>query len=222
MVTIYGCLRSRALRPLWLLREMGAPHDWVPVVQAYRLPDPADPDAPFHTARPEFLAINPMAQVPAMTDGGLMLAESVAITHHLARKFGGPLSFADLAEEALALQWALLGVSAVETPALQLLMVHANGQAATPEGEAQRRVARAALARPFKRIEAHLGAHDWLVGDRFTAADILLAECVRFAMDEPGVFDAYPALHRWLTAARARPVFQTLWAEREAEPMTFD
>ena len=37
MLTIYGLYRSRALRPLWVLAECGAPFTHVPVIQAYRL-----------------------------------------------------------------------------------------------------------------------------------------------------------------------------------------
>jgi glutathione S-transferase len=219
MITIYGCLRSRALRPIWLLREMGATYDLVPVIQAYRLADPKASDAPFNTADPRFLAINPMGQVPAMTDGALALSDSVAISLYLARKLGGPLAPADLAEEGACLQWALLGISEVETPALAILMAHHQGDPASAEGQAAIATAKTRLARPLARIEAHLQDRDWLVGGRFTVADILLVECVRFALDEPGFLRAYPALWRWLTTARERPVFRALWEARNAEPL---
>lgn len=221
MVTLYGALRSRTLRPLWLLREMGAPHDWVPVTQAYRIGDPRADTAPYNTGSAEFLAINPMGQVPALTDGALMLAESVAICFYLARKFGGPLAPADATEEALAWQWALLGVSAVESPALDILMAHHAGDPASAQGRAQIDAARTALQRPFTHIDAHLRIHDWLVGDRFTVADILLVECVRFAVDDATLFPDFPALARWLTTARARPIYAAMWAERKAEPNTY-
>jgi len=221
MVKLYGSLRSRALRPLWLLREMGAPHEWIPVVQAYRIGDPSAATAPFNTASSEFRAVNPMGQVPAMVDGDLVLTESVAITLTLARKFGGPLAPATPAEEALALNWALLGVSAVEGPALAILMATHQGDPASAEGQATIANARASLARPFARIDAHLQGQAWLLGDRFTVADILLVECVRFAIDDAAAFAPFPDLRRWLTAARDRPVFKDLWAARNAEPDTY-
>ncbi|MCB1406723.1 MAG: glutathione S-transferase family protein [Rhodobacteraceae bacterium] len=221
MVQLYGSLRSRALRPLWLLREMQAPHTWIPVIQAYRIADPSSALAPHNTASASFLAINPMGQVPALVDGDLLLSESMAITLHLARKFGGPRAPAGAAEDALTLQWAFLGVSAVEKPALDILMTHHQGDPASPQGQATIAAARAALQRPFARIDAHLRAHDWLLGARFTVADILLAECVRFAIDDAALFKAFPALTRWLTTARARPVFTALWDERNAEPLSF-
>ena len=84
MLTLYGVYRSRASRALWLLNETGTPFVHVPVIQAYRLADPAAPDAPRNTASADFLAVNPMGQIPALTDQGLLLTESLAITLYLA------------------------------------------------------------------------------------------------------------------------------------------
>jgi len=221
MITLYGSLRSRALRPLWLLREMQAPIDWVPVIQAYRSgPTKAD-TAPFNTGDAKFRAINPMGQVPAMTDGNLMLSESMAITLYLARKFGGPLAPRDATEEALTLQWAFLATSAIEPHALAILMAIHQGDPNSAQGQAAIAAARTALARPFARLDAQLQDQPWLLGARFTVADILVAECVRFAIDDSEAFAPFPSLSRWLTAARDRPVFKTLWVERNAEPDSF-
>lgn len=219
MLTIYGALRSRATRPIWLLYEAGTEFRHVPVIQGYRLPAPGAADAPFNTTSPAFLAVNPQGQVPAMQDGDLVLTESLAITLYLARKYGGDLGPRDLAEEGQAVQWALVGATAVETPALDIAYAHMQGTAATPEGQALIAERRTTLARPFARIEAHLQGRDWLMGGRFTVADICLAECVRYCMMQPGIYDATPALGAWLARCHARPAFQRLWAARNAEPM---
>ena len=50
-LTIYGCYRSRATRVVWLANELGLPFNHVPVIQAYRLPDPNAPGVPLHTRR---------------------------------------------------------------------------------------------------------------------------------------------------------------------------
>jgi len=219
MLTIYGVLRSRATRPIWLLYESGTEFRHVPVIQGYRLADPAAADAPFNTTSPAFLAVNPQGQVPAMQDGDLVLTESLAITLYLARKYGGELGPRDLAEEGQAMQWALVGATGVEAPALDIAYAHMQGTAATPEGQALIAERLATLARPFARIEAHLQGRDWLMGGRFTVADICLAECMRYGMMQPGIFDATPALGAWLARCQARPAFQRLWAARNAEPM---
>ena len=49
MLTIHGVTRSRASRIIWLCHEIGLPFRQIPVIQAYRLPDPMAADAPLNT-----------------------------------------------------------------------------------------------------------------------------------------------------------------------------
>lgn len=218
MITLYGCYRSRATRPLWALFETGMEFAHVPVIQAYRLPDPAAADAPVNTASAEFLKVNPMGQIPAMTDGDLVLTESLAITLHIARKAGGPLAPANDAESALMEQWALFATSSLETPALDITFAFAKGEDKTPEGAATIARAADALRRPLARMQAHLAGQDWLVGNRFSAADIMVAECVRYAQAHPTLLAEFPAVQGWISRCQARPAFQKMWAGRLAEP----
>lgn len=218
MITIYGVLRSRATRPVWLLDELGADYTLVPVVQAYRLADPQAADAPFNTASPDFLAVNPMGQVPALDHDGFCLSESMAITLYLSRVLAGDPCPREAREEGEAVQWALLATSAVETPALDVLMTHARGEAASEAGQAKLAAATAALARPFARIEAHLAGRDWLMGGRFTVADIVMAEAVRYAQPHAPALAAFPALQAWIARCQARPAFQAMMVRRNAEP----
>ncbi len=220
MITLYGCLRSRASRPWWLLTEAGVSFSHEPVIQAYRLADPAAADAPFNTASPGFLAINPQGQIPALVDDGLVLTESLAMTLYLARRYGGDLGPRDLAEEGQILQWAFLAGTAVEGPALDILFTLTRGEPETETGQARITAATAALARPCARIESHLaGSGDWLVGGRFTVADIALSECLRYAQPHPPALAAFPALRGWLARCHARPAFQAMMQAREAEPV---
>lgn len=214
MITLYGVARSRATRPLWLLAETGSAYEHVPVIQAYRLPDPAAADAPLNTRSPQFLALSPAGAVPVLKDGGLVLSESVAITLYLAQKLGGDLGPRDAREAALMTQWGLYGATAVEGPALGIMYAVGDGRADAPEVAA----ARESLARPFAVLDAHLAAEGHLVGGRFTAADINMAEMVRYATAAPGMLDAYPALKGWLSRLHDRPAFKAMWAMRLAEP----
>ncbi len=218
MITLYGVYRSRASRPLWLLAETGTPYTHVPVIQAYRLPDAAAADAPLNTASPAFLAVNPQGQIPAMTDGDLVLTESLAITLHLARRHGGALGPQDDAETALMEQWALFAATSVETPALEILYTQAAGGDQTPEGQASIAVNAEKLRRPLRRLQAHLAAQDWMMGDRFTVADINTAECLRYAQGHPTLLGEFPAVKAWLERCQARSAFQDMWTRRMAEP----
>lgn len=218
MLKIYGVLRSRATRPIWVLLETGMKFEHVPCIQSYRLADPQAADAPYNTASPAFLAINPQGQVPVMIDGDLVLTESMAIALYLAKKSGGPLAPQSLAEEGEAMQWALVAATAVEAPSLDILYTYANNEAATDAGRAKIATQTAALARPFGRIEKHLRGKDWLLGGRFTVADIVLAECVRYAQPHAPALAAYPDLRAWIARCQARPAFVTMMAQRNAEP----
>jgi glutathione S-transferase len=218
MITLYGVYRSRASRPLWLLAELGLPFKHVPVIQAYRLAAPKAADAPLHTASAEFLNVNPLGQIPAFEEDGLVLTESLAITLHIARCHGGALGPQSNAEAALMEQWSLFAVSSVEGPALEILYIQGDGGDQTPEGQASIAVAAEKLRRPLGRLQAHLAGHDWLVGDRFTAADINTSEVVRYAQGHATLLAEFPAVVAWLERCQARPAFKAMWAGRMAEP----
>lgn len=207
MLTLYGCYRSRASRPLWLLGEIGLAFTHVPVIQAYRLPDASAPDAPLNTQSPEFLAVNPIGQIPAMVEGDLVLTESLAICLHIARAHGAALGGLTLAEQALIENWALFAATAIEPHSLPLLM---------SQDEAEREAEALKLARGLARLEAHLVGRDWLL-DRFSVADVMVAECARYGQAH-AVMQAYPLVSAWLSRAQARPAFQAMWAARLAEP----
>lgn len=218
MITLHGCYRSRATRPLWALFETGLEFAHVPVIQAYRLPDPAAPDAPVNTASPAFLKVNPMGQIPALVDGDLVLTESLAITLHIVRRAGGPLAPANDAECALMEQWALFAIAAVEGPALEIAYAAADKDINGTEGQAIINVSAEKLRRPLARLDSHLQGREWLMADRFTAADIVVEECVRYAQGHPALFDEFPAVKAWVARCQARPAFQKMWAGRLAEP----
>ena len=213
MPTLYGVYRSRASRPLWLLFEAGAAFDHVPVIQAYRLPGAAMAGVSLATNSPKFLAVNPQGQIPAMTDGDLVLTESLGIVLYLARAYGGALGPADDAETALMEQWALFAATSVESPALEIMQAPEGSM-----GEGIIKVASEKLRRPLARLNAHLSGRDWLVGDRFTVADINTAECLRYAQGQAALIAEFPEVDRWLKAAQSRPAFQKMWAGRMAEP----
>lgn len=225
MITLYGVYRSRASRPLWLLTELGLPFAHVPVIQAYRLKtDPTAADAPLNTATPGFLAINPQGQIPAYTEDGptptetLVLTESLAITLHIARCHGGALGPQSNAESALMEQWSLFAATSVETPALEILYIIGDGGDKTAEGQASIAINAEKLRRPLARLAAHLASHDWLVADRFTAADINVAEVVRYAQSHPTLLGEFPSVKSWLERCQSRPAFKTMWQARSAEP----
>ena len=150
-------------------------------------------------------------------DDGLVLHESLAINLYLARKHGGPVAGANVAEEGEIAMWSLWAATGVEPHAINILY-HRLGN---PSGVKDPKIADAAvesLKGPFAVLENALAKSGWLVGDRFTVADINAAEIVRYAQAAPELFEAAPKVKAWLAACQARPGFKKMWADRDAEP----
>lgn len=217
MLSLYGVYRSRALRPLWLLAETQVPFTHIPVIQAYRLTDPQAPGAPLNTATPDFLSVNPIGQIPALRDGPVLLTESLAICLHIARKFGGALGPASDDEASLMENWALFAATSVEPAAIEILYTFRDKQQDTPTGQGILRIAAERLKRPLDRLENHLQGRSWLL-DRFTVADIMVEECLRYGQPYAPLLANHPNVARWLAACQSRPAFQEVWAKRNAEP----
>ncbi|MCX8998539.1 glutathione S-transferase family protein [Rhizobiaceae bacterium BDR2-2] len=217
MLTIYGAYRSRATRTYWLAYELGLDFKSVPVLQARRLDNPLAADAPVNTLSPDFLKVNPMGQIPAIDDDGFVVFESLAINLHLAKKHGGPLAPATLEEDTLATMWSFFAVTSIETEALRISSAAASGTLDTDDGKAVIAAASRLLERPFKVLDAHLGKAGFIAADRFTVADINVAEIVRYAQPATALFDAFPNITAWLDAAQARPAFRKMWEVRAAE-----
>lgn len=213
MLTIYGVYRSRASRNIWLAEELGIPFKVVPVIQHYREPKPADM---LHTRSPEFLAVNPNGHIPSIDDDGLVLHESLAINLYLARKHGGPLAPKTVGEDGQMTMWALWAATEIEERALTVLY----NRVGNPSGTKDEKAANAAveaLKGPFSVLDRAL-ADGFLVGGRFTVADINTAEVARYALAAPELFETAPKVKAWLTACQARPAFKKMWADRDKEP----
>ncbi len=218
MLKIYGVYRSRVTRNIWLANELGIPFEHVPVMQVYRLPDPDAPGAPLHTQSPAFLKINPRGQVPVIQDGDLVLAESLAINLYLAKKHGGPLAPANLAEDGQMMAWSLWAAAEVELNAITVLY-NRIGKPPAERDEALALTAIEALKPKFTVLDTHLVGHGgYVVGDRFTVADINLAEVFRYAQAAPNLFDSAPHVKTWIAACQSRPAFKAMMAKRELEP----
>ncbi len=216
MLTIYGVLRSRASRTIWLAHELGIPFKQVPVIQADRAGTPGGARL-LHTKSPEFLKLNPNARIPAIDDDGLVLFESLAINLYLAHKHGGALAPKNVGEDGEMGMWALWAATEVEPHSINIVY-HRIGN---PKGPMDPKIADAAVAAlrgPFAVLDQALAKDGYLVGGRFTVADLNVSEIVRYAGAAPELFAAAPHVKAWHEACKARPAFLKMWAAREAEP----
>ena len=200
MLRIYGSARSRAVRVLWMVHELGLAYehkDWAP-----RSPD---------TQTPEFRALNANARVPTIDDDGFILSESMAINFYLAKKHKSALYPADPKNEALALQWSLW-----ETDRLDRQIVnHARHTSDLPEAERKADVAKAAwdeCVQSFNVLEAALSKSEWLAGPAFSVGDLNVAGALfrGLALD----LGKWPKTQAWLKRCWDRPAAQKAKAMR--------
>ena len=146
MLRLYGSAKSRGLRTLWMLGELGVPYEHKDYL-------PRSPE----TKTPEFVAMNPNSRVPVIDDDGFILSESMAINLYLAKKHRSPLYPTDPKNEALAWQWGLWETDRLDRqlvnyvnhtsalPAAELgqLAQGCGGAVGAPDGESVRRVGEA-------------------------------------------------------------------------------
>ncbi|MCC7412595.1 MAG: glutathione S-transferase family protein [Gammaproteobacteria bacterium] len=198
MIKIYGQMMSRAPRCLWLLEEAGVPYQHVPVNQQAG-----------EAQKPEFLAINPNGKVPALEDGDVKLFESMAINLYLGRKYGKDLWPASEADQARAIQWSFWGMTEIEPPLITILVQ----QMFTPDDQKMPdRIedAKASLPRPLKVLEDHLKNRSYLLGDKFTVADLNLASIFMLVNYVKYDLSPYPNVQKWLGACLGRPALAKL------------
>lgn len=194
---IYGNARSRAARVLWLAKELGLDFEHVAVAAN-------DP----RLKAPEFLKVNPAGRIPAIEDDGVAMGESLAINLYLARKHGAKatpsLAPASPAEDARILQWTCWAMTDLEGP-MGTAFLH---RAFFPEDKRDPKAADAAEAqaqKPLAMLDGILAGSPYLLGDRFTLADLNLA-CV-LSLNRIGVIDMskFPHLAAWAKRCHDRP-----------------
>ncbi len=194
-IKIYGVVRSRALRCLWMLEELGLPYEQVPVT-------------PREGSRtPEYLKINPNGHVPTLQDGSLTLIESMAINLYLAMKYNKGLWPASLEDQARCAQWSFWGMLETEAHLLQILR-HRLLLAENERDESKAAEAVQSLQAPFRVINEFLAGKTSLLGGAFSVADLNVASVLNWAVRGKVELGAYPDLNRWLGACTSRPAFK--------------
>lgn len=152
--------------------------------------------------RPEFLALNPFGQVPVLDDDGFAVADSNAILVYLAKKAGRTDWLPEDAKDAAAVQrWLSVAAGEVAYGPAAARLVTVFGAKFNPEEVIGR--AHTLLG----RLEAKLGASDWLVGTQPTIADIAIYSYVARAPEGNVDLAAYPNVNAFLRRVEALPGF---------------
>lgn len=190
--TLYGISNSRAIRSIWAAEEVGLDYEHVPIHFAK------------DSKTPEYLAVNPNGRIPALVDGDVRLFESMAINLYLAERYGKDLYPSDLADRARTAQWSVWGISEIEPLQMQIIVQ----KFFTPEEKRNEKAIAGAskgLDRPLAVLDAHLEGRDYLLGDRFTIADLNLAG-VMLLLDMAGRdYADHANVHAWAKRCHGRP-----------------
>lgn len=191
-LTVWGQSASRAVRALWMVEELGVEYRHEPILFK-------------EAGQNETLrAINPYGRVPAIDDNGVAVFESMAINLYLARRYPGPLAPADPAEEAAALQWSFFVMTEIEKTLLNAL-AYRRGLFGLERDDAKADRLGASLAGPFAALDKALSDRAYLLGDRFTVADLNVASVLLWARQGKVALTDYAALDAWLTRCLERP-----------------
>lgn len=172
-ITLYYNPQSRAATARWLLEELGVPYTLAPV--GYE-------DGSMRT--PEFLALNPMGKIPVIVDDGEVVTENVAIAIYLCDKYKSPNDLAPAIGDPQRGEY------------LRWTVFYANVEAAITQKFAgfemePRQAGWGSLELVVDVLKERFAKADpWLLGERFTAVDVVLGGGVNYAMS----FNAFPKL----------------------------
>ena len=160
---------------------------------------------PFDDRATNHLARQPFGQVPFLDDGEVKLFESGAALLHLARK-SDKLMPRDPVGEAQTVQWTIAALNSIELASVPWWFLEITG--AKENGLA------GWLQSRLDHMERVLEDREWLAADRFTVADLLMADVLR--VDKVRAFGDRPATEAFVVRATDRPAFKKAHADQMA------
>lgn len=194
---LYWAPQTRATRAFWMLEEAGI--DYETELVDIRAENRVDSDA--------FRAASPMGKVPAIVDGDVQMSESAAICLYVADRYcGGELAPAlDDPARGKYLYWTLYTPAVIE-PAMseKFNKVEANkGRSGWGDFDSM-----------IQTFDDALGHNEWILGDQFSAADVMLGSSAVFLR----MFDMLPKtgnLDAYADRCLARPAYGAALAKSE-------
>ncbi len=187
----YWCEQSRAFRIAWMLEETGQPHERIHV----------DIRTGKNKDTPDFRAASPMGKVPAISDGPVRLWDSGAICLYIADEYpeAGLTVPADDPQRFEFIQWLMFTNSVIEPAMVEKFM------SVTPKPESY---GHGSFESMISVLEQGLSGKTWIMGERFTAADVLLGSSVH-VLDKFGLLPNKEVLEGYVARCRTRPALQT-------------
>lgn len=151
------------------------------------------------------LARQPFGQVPFLTDGHLEMFESGACLLHLAGK-SEVLLPRDAAGQTAAVQWLIAALNSVEMVTVPWWFLRRSGQ--------EDNLLAPWVGNRLDHIETILAGREWLAADRFTVADLLMADVLR--VPDVRALGERPATEAYIARVTDRPAFRKALADQLA------
>lgn len=197
MIVLHHLRIGRSLFTVWQLEELGIEYS----LKVYHRV------AETFLAPLELKAVHPLGKSPVVEDGDLLLSESSAITTYLLEKFDTENKFSppreDLANWANFTQWLHYPEGSVFCPLLvQMLLIRSKEPHVTLTPYSERET-----ALHLGHIENQLGDSEFIMGDKFTAADFGVTYVVSLAK-RLGLLESYTTLNAYLERNLARAAFK--------------
>ena len=203
MITLYWCPQTRASRILWLLEEMEEPFEVHTI-------DVRNPEA---KKDPGFMAASPMGKVPAIADSQaeavVSMADSAAIGLYLADRYpaSGMAPSIDSLERGSYLYWMTFTPGVIEPAMAEKFNGWQVNRGTSGWGD---------FALMIETLEQGLQTGPWLLGERFSAADVMVGSSVYF-MRLFGIVPENTVLSAYVERCLARPAYARALA-RDAQP----
>jgi glutathione S-transferase len=160
---------------------------------------------PFEGRETNHLPRQPFGQVPFLSDGEVETFESGAALLHLARK-SEKLMPRNPREEAETVQWMFAALNSIEMVSVPWWFLEVTG--------AENNALAGWVGKRLDQLEKVLSAREWLAADRFTAADLLMADVLRIT--KVRAFGNRPASEAYVTRVTDRPAFKKARADQMA------
>jgi glutathione S-transferase len=208
MYKLYWAKGSGAMTPQALFEEIGIEYEKI-VIDLEK--DEQKSDA--------FLTVNPLGQIPALVlpDGTLMTETAAILSHivdrHPDAKLAPP---AGSSESARFSRWLFFLASNVYPSTLRYY--YSDRYSTDPNAaEGIQAAAAAALDEQFEILNDALDPGPYLLGETYSAVDILLWMLVQWHPDPAGLFEKTPRVKRATDLVHARPAIARIWPEHEED-----
>jgi glutathione S-transferase len=193
MIKLYWCPQTRASRVLWMLEELGEPFEVI--LADVRQPDSL-PDA--------FGAASPMGKVPALVDeapnGVVRMADSAPICLYLADRYaaGRLAPGVDDPSRGEFLYWMNYTPGVIEPAMMEKFIGFEVNKGSCGWGNYETML---------QVLEQGLEEGPWIMGETFTAADVLLGSSV-FFLKQFGLLEEGSAFEPYLARCLERPGYK--------------